>query len=67
VELGARQQVTGRAGDLLLAHYLLGHNMGGNTSTTTREVVYFRLRSKNHRDRWREFSQDELFELAPCC
>ena len=43
VELGARQQVTGRAGDLLLAHYLLGHNKAGNTSTTTREVVVLPL------------------------
>lgn len=23
-------KITGRAGDLLLAHYLLGHNIGGN-------------------------------------
>ncbi|MDI5968617.1 phytanoyl-CoA dioxygenase family protein [Streptomyces sp. SL13] len=26
------EQVRGRAGDLLLAHYLLGHNIGNNTS-----------------------------------
>src|SRR5262245_45077945 len=32
VELRESTQVTGRAGDLLLAHDLLGHNVGGNTS-----------------------------------
>ena len=58
-------QVTGRAGDVLLAHYMLGHNMGGNTSGVTREVVYFRLRRAGHRDRWREVVQDPLLEYEP--
>jgi len=64
VELAEPRQVTGRAGDLLLAHYLLGHNMGGNTSGVTREVVYFRLRREGHRERWREFVQDPLLEFG---
>ncbi|HJQ34607.1 MAG TPA: phytanoyl-CoA dioxygenase family protein [Pyrinomonadaceae bacterium] len=63
VELSAPRQVTGRAGDLLLAHYLLGHNIGGNTSEVTREVVYFRLRREGHKRRWREFVQDASFEF----
>ena len=58
-------QVTGRAGDVLLAHYMLGHNMGGNTTGVTREVVYFRLRRAGHRDRWREVVQDPLLEYEP--
>jgi hypothetical protein len=29
ISLAGPRQVTGRAGDLLLAHYLLGHNIGG--------------------------------------
>jgi ectoine hydroxylase-related dioxygenase (phytanoyl-CoA dioxygenase family) len=64
VELAEPRQVTGRAGDLLLAHYLLGHNMGGNVSGVTREVVYFRLRREGHRERWRECVQDPLIEFA---
>ena len=42
VELSEPRQVVGRAGDLLLAHYLLGHNIGGNVSASRREVVYTR-------------------------
>jgi ectoine hydroxylase-related dioxygenase (phytanoyl-CoA dioxygenase family) len=57
--------VVGRAGDLLLAHYLLGHNMSGNLSATMREVVYFRLRRRDHRERWRDIVQDPFLEFAP--
>ena len=63
VELHEPRQVTGRAGDVLLAHYLLGHNIGGNTSAVTREVVYFRLRREGHRKRWRECVQEPLLEF----
>lgn len=65
IDLPEPHQVTGRAGDLLLAHYLLGHNIGGNTSAVTREVVYFRLRREGHRERWRECVQDPLLEFEP--
>lgn len=65
VDLPHPCQVTGRAGDLLLAHYLLGHSIGGNLSTTTREVVYFRLRCEGHRDHWRDCVQDPLLEFEP--
>jgi hypothetical protein len=65
VELPKPRQVLGRAGDLLLAHYLLGHNIGGNTSAVTREVVYFRLSREGHRGRWRECVQDLLLEFEP--
>ena len=33
------EQVLGRAGDLLLAHYLLGHDMGGNLSSVVSPVT----------------------------
>jgi hypothetical protein len=65
VELSEPRQVVGRAGDLLLAHYLLGHNTGGNTSAVTREVIYFRLRREGHKGRWREFVRDPLLEFEP--
>lgn len=65
VKLSPPRQVTGKSGDLLLTHYMLGHNVGGNMSDSVRETLYFRLQSKNHRSHWREFVQDELYELAP--
>jgi hypothetical protein len=59
------EQVVGRAGDLLLAHYLLGHNMGGNLANQTRKVLYFRLSTRGHRARWREAVCDPLLEFTP--
>jgi hypothetical protein len=58
IELPAPEQVTGRAGDLLLAHYLLGHNIGGNTSPAVRRAVYYRVKRAGHDPRWREFLTD---------
>ncbi len=63
IRLPEARQVLGRAGDLLLAHYLLGHNIGGNVSAVTREVIYFRLRLEGHRERWRESVRDPLLEF----
>jgi hypothetical protein len=63
IALNPPRQVTGRAGDLLLAHYLLGHNMGGNVSAQVREVLYFRLRRAGHRARWREAVTDPWLEF----
>lgn len=65
VQLAEPRQVVGRAGDVVLAHYLLGHNIGGNTSAVTREVVYFRLRRAGHRGRWRDCVRDALLEFEP--
>jgi hypothetical protein len=65
VALGEPRQVSGRAGDVLFAHYLLGHNVGGNTSSETREVIYFRLKREGHREHWRECVQNPLREFAP--
>lgn len=59
------EQIVGRAGDLLLAHYLLGHNMGGNLAGENRKMLYFRLQAHGHRARWREAVCDPLFEFAP--
>jgi ectoine hydroxylase-related dioxygenase (phytanoyl-CoA dioxygenase family) len=65
VALAKPLQVTGRAGDVVFAHYLLGHNIGGNMSSVTRETVYFRLRREGHRERWRDCVQDPLLEFEP--
>jgi hypothetical protein len=59
VRLPEPEQVTGRAGDLLLAHYLLGHNIGGNfASSTTRRALYFRISARGHASRRSAFLQD---------
>jgi Phytanoyl-CoA dioxygenase (PhyH) len=63
--MAAPEQVLGQAGDLFLGHYLLGHNMGGNTSALVRRVVYFRLHAEGHRTRWREYIRDPLLEFEP--
>jgi len=52
------EQVTGEPGDLLLAHYLLGHNIGGNTSPAVRRAVYYRIKRAGHDPRWRKFLTD---------
>jgi hypothetical protein len=59
------EQIVGSIGDVFLAHYMLGHNMGGNLSSEVRRAVYFRLKSHMHVEHWREYVQDELLEFAP--
>jgi Phytanoyl-CoA dioxygenase (PhyH) len=65
VPLASPVAVLGHAGDLLLAHYLCGHNSSGNESRKTREVLYFRLRCRGHRARWRQCVTDALHEFDP--
>jgi hypothetical protein len=57
VQLPEPQQICGGPGDVLLAHYLLGHNIGGNTSNVVRRAAYFRVKARGHDSRWREFLQ----------
>src|SRR5215469_9696887 len=57
VDVGEPRQVTGPAGSVLLAHYLLGHNIGGHDGPARalmRQTIYYRLRATGHRARWRE-------------
>ena len=66
IELPEPIQILGAPGDLILAHYLLGHNIGGNyQSKRVRQAVYFRLRRVGHQHRWRECLCDELLEFDP--
>ncbi|WP_019631421.1 phytanoyl-CoA dioxygenase family protein [Actinomadura atramentaria] len=49
IDLPEPEQIKGRAGDLFLAHYLLGHNIGGNdTPNKTRRALYYRLSTHAH-------------------
>jgi hypothetical protein len=63
IELPEQIQAKGPAGSVLFAHYLLGHNIGGNTGPDRRETIYYRLRAQGHRDRWREVVVDPLSEF----
>jgi len=65
VELGAPVEIRGRRGDVVLAHFLLGHNKGGNMGTQTRRTIYYRLAVKGHAERWESTFLDLWTEYAP--
>ena len=48
VELPEPLQITGQAGDMVLAHYLLSHGCATNTSPHVRYAVFFRLTHVDH-------------------
>lgn len=62
IQLPEATQFLGRAGDVILAHYLLAHNIGGNMSDRLRYAAYFRIRRTGHDDRWREAMENEWLE-----
>lgn len=59
---GPGQPLLARRGDLLLAHFLLGHNIGGNTSADTRRILYYRLAADGHPGRWADTFRDPFTE-----
>jgi hypothetical protein len=65
LSLGAPVEVKGRRGDLLLAHFLLGHNKGGNTGPQVRRTIYYRLAVPGHAERWASTFLDPWTEYAP--
>jgi hypothetical protein len=66
IDLPEPEQVKGRAGDLLLAHYLLGHNIGGNyESEQTRRALYFRISALDHASHRSEFLQHPWLDYQP--
>jgi hypothetical protein len=63
VELPAPTQIRGRRGDVLLAHYLLGHNIGPNDhGGRVRRALYWRLRAPGHAQRWAQCLADPWLE-----
>ena len=48
VDLGPAKQLTGKAGDAFLCHYLLGHEAAENHSPHIRYAVFFRLKLERH-------------------
>jgi hypothetical protein len=66
IELPEPEQVTARAGDLLLAHYLLGHNIGGNyESDTTRRMLYYRISGRGHAEEPERILTEPWYEYGP--
>lgn len=59
--------VLARRGDLLLAHFLLGHNIGGNTTPHTRRILYYRLSTAGHKSLWPQTFLDAYCEYEPVC
>lgn len=62
VYFGPGRPLLAQRGDLLLAHFLLGHNIGGNTRAATRRVLYYRLAADGHGERWADTFRDALTE-----
>ncbi len=65
VPFGEPIPVLGRRGDLVLAHFLLGHNKGGNTATHQRRTLYYRLAAEGHGSRWERTFLDAWTEFPP--
>jgi hypothetical protein len=53
LDIGRPKQITGRAGDMILAHYLLAHGIAPNVSAHVRYAIFFRLTHVDHESqRW---------------
>jgi hypothetical protein len=63
--LQAPVEVKGGRGDLLLAHFMLGHNKGGNVGPAARRTIYYRLAVPDHAGRWEATFLDCWTEYAP--
>ena len=63
--IGEPVEIVGRRGDLVLAHFLTGHNGGGNQAAHVRRTIYYRLATPGHADRWEATFLDPLHEYRP--
>jgi ectoine hydroxylase-related dioxygenase (phytanoyl-CoA dioxygenase family) len=53
IDIGPPRQITAHAGDIILAHYLLGHGVAANVSPHIRYACFFRLCAVDHEQtRW---------------
>jgi hypothetical protein len=60
-----RPAVLAQRGDVVLAHYLLAHNQGGNMWNPLRRIVYYHLATEGHSERWPDTNTDVLLEYSP--
>ncbi|MDB5085570.1 MAG: Protein involved in biosynthesis of mitomycin antibiotics/polyketide fumonisin [Bacilli bacterium] len=64
VELPEPLQITGKAGDVILCHYQLGHAVAANVSPFTRYAIFYRLTHINYqRSSWQEPMRDIWLHL----
>lgn len=54
--------VLAKRGDIVLAHFMLGHNASGNETESMRRMLYFRLSAEGHRERWQQTFLEPLTE-----
>jgi hypothetical protein len=54
--------IRGDRGDLVLAHFLTGHNKGGNTAGHVRRTIYYRLNVPGHVQRSQQTLTDPWLE-----
>ena len=67
-EPGEPVQIHGQRGDVIFAHYLLGHNIGGNfQSVDTRKALYRRLEVPGHAASWYSSLSDPWHEFPILC
>lgn len=64
-DLGRGEAVLAKRGDVLVAHYLLAHNQSGNMWLPLRRIVYYRLATLGHRQRWADTQTNALLEFEP--
>jgi len=55
-------QIIGRAGDVVIAHYLLGHGLGSHVGSHIRYGLFFRVKHPNHMDHQEQALTDPMFE-----
>lgn len=46
----------------MVAHFLLGHNKGGNTAAHERRAIYCRLAAPGHQEQWEQTFLDAWTE-----
>jgi hypothetical protein len=63
-DLGESVQVLLRPGDVVLAHQLLAHRVGVNTSEHIRYQLYYRVQHKDHAELKERIVNDPLLEFA---
>lgn len=63
--LSKQRPILGGRGTVVLAHFLLGHNKGGNVLPTVRRTIYYRLAVPGHSERWEQTFLDPWTEYPP--
>ena len=62
IDIGEPTQITGKAGDIVIAHYLLGHSVAPNVSANIRYAIFFRLQHILHNEQKWESMTDAWLE-----